>query len=154
MPDRTVEISTPYRRSADLTKSIYADIRSTWGADIEILLDVEQDKGVAELLPYVGLALGYASKVVLDLAIEEAAKRVADLVRRLGRGDRGPGEPSYEVRVTGGEHRLVYLYDEATSADERAARAMLDHNLVPDAEPGTRLRWDADASRWYPLARR
>lgn len=154
MPDRAVEITVPYRPAADLTRSIYADIRSTWGADIEIVLDVEQDKGVAEVLPYVGLAVGYASKVVLDLAIEEAAKRVADLVRRLGRGNRGSGEPSYEVRVTGGEQRLVYLYDDAARADERAARAMLDHNLVPNAEPGTRLRWDADAGRWYPLARR
>jgi hypothetical protein len=148
MPGPTIQLALPYEPDEDLTAAVYTTVEHAFGPDVEVVLDVEQDQGAGDILPYVGVVLTYVGMKGLDVAIEQGWKSFAELLLRLARGDRQTDQPAREVRLTDRDRQAVFVFDTTALADPRAASAMVEL-AVPDTDQEITFAWDAVARTWH-----
>lgn len=148
----TIRLALPYRPSEDLTTFIYSELEAALGEDIDIVLEVEQDRGAIEdLSPYVLILgpLAYVGKILLATAIqksvEHGARRFAALMRRLRQGD--DDRKDRDVHFGDTDRDVVFILDQHTLEDPRSVPEMarVDTSMFP---PYTQLRWDEHVGCW------
>lgn len=147
MTDPQVCITLPYDPPATLTTAVYDDVDAVFGAGTDLVLEVQRERGIDDLAPWILLTapLAFVGKIALETATEELLKKgFRNLVNRLRTGD--PAGGPHDVGVADADDRVLFLFDEAADADPLAVPEMfrVRHLFSPPA----RLRWDTTTHCW------